>query len=47
MWMIFCLAPDNILEEALTALEEKFTLAKPEWVTMRSCIILLLTLSLL
>ena len=47
------LGPDNILEEALTALEEKFTLAKPEWVTMdfstisRSCIFLLLTLSLL
>lgn len=47
------LGPDNILEEALTALEEKFTLAKPEWVTMdfstfsRSCMFLLLTLSLL
>jgi len=37
MWMIFCgRPPKNILEEALAALEEKFTLATPEWVTMEN-----------
>lgn len=37
MWMIFCgWPPKNILEEALAALEEKFTLATPEWVTMEN-----------
>ena len=35
--MIFCgRPPKNILEEALAALEEKFTLATPEWVTMEN-----------
>ena len=30
---LLLLAPDNILEETLKALEERFTLATPEWVT--------------
>jgi hypothetical protein len=30
---LLLVAPDNILEETLKALEEKFTLATPEWVT--------------
>ena len=30
---LLLVAPDNILNEALQALKEKFTLATPEWVT--------------
>ena len=30
---LLLVAPDNILEETLKALEERFTLATPEWVT--------------
>ena len=30
-------APDNILDESLQALKEKFTLATPEWVTVTFC----------
>jgi hypothetical protein len=30
---LLLVAPDNILEETIKALEEKFTLATPEWVT--------------
>ena len=35
---LLLVAPDNILEEAPTALEEKFTLATPEWVTMENTV---------
>ena len=31
---LLLVAPNNILDEALNALKEKFTLATPEWVTM-------------
>ena len=35
---LLLVAPDNILEEALNAFKEKFTLATPEWVTMENTV---------